>query len=88
MRGDMPPLPQYIFLVRCLVKDRDNFTSLSDMSYDLLLLLLLVTVLDSQLYPSSSLNGSTDLRLPIGRYSRSCSGMTSRRCEFELLYIH
>jgi hypothetical protein len=28
MRGDMPPLPQYVFMVWCLFKHRDNFTFL------------------------------------------------------------
>jgi len=26
MRGTIPPLPQYVFMVWCLVKHRDNFT--------------------------------------------------------------
>jgi hypothetical protein len=26
MRGAIPPLPQYVFMVWCLVKHRDNFT--------------------------------------------------------------
>jgi hypothetical protein len=26
MRGSVPPLPQYVFMVWCLVKHRDNFT--------------------------------------------------------------
>jgi hypothetical protein len=26
MRGDISPLPQYVFMARCLVKHRDNFT--------------------------------------------------------------
>jgi len=26
MSGAMPPLPQYVFMVWCLVKRRDNFT--------------------------------------------------------------
>jgi hypothetical protein len=26
MRGAIPPLPQYVFVVWCLVKHRDNFT--------------------------------------------------------------
>jgi hypothetical protein len=26
MRGAIPPLPQYVFMARCLVKHRDNFT--------------------------------------------------------------
>jgi hypothetical protein len=25
MRGAIPPLPQYFFIARCLVKHRDNF---------------------------------------------------------------
>jgi hypothetical protein len=25
MRGSVPPLPQYVFMARCLVKPRDNF---------------------------------------------------------------
>jgi len=25
MRGDIPPLPQYIFIVWCFVKQRENF---------------------------------------------------------------
>jgi hypothetical protein len=28
MRGAIPPLPQYVFMVWCLVKHRDNFTFL------------------------------------------------------------
>jgi hypothetical protein len=28
MRGTIPPLPQYVFMAWCLVKDRDNFTIL------------------------------------------------------------
>jgi hypothetical protein len=27
MRGAIPPLPQYVFMVWCLVEYRDNFTS-------------------------------------------------------------
>jgi hypothetical protein len=26
MSGDVPPLPQYVFMAWCLVKRRDNFT--------------------------------------------------------------
>jgi len=26
MRGSIPPFPQYVFMVWCLVKHRDNFT--------------------------------------------------------------
>jgi len=26
MRGTITPLPQYVFMARCLVKQRDNFT--------------------------------------------------------------
>jgi hypothetical protein len=26
MHGAIPPLPQYVFMARCLVKHRDNFT--------------------------------------------------------------
>jgi hypothetical protein len=28
MRGDIPPVPQYVFLAWCLVQHRDNFTFL------------------------------------------------------------
>jgi hypothetical protein len=30
MCGSVPPLPQYIFMVRCLVKHKDNFTFTSE----------------------------------------------------------
>jgi len=26
MLGAIPPLPEYVFMARCLVKQRDNFT--------------------------------------------------------------
>jgi hypothetical protein len=29
MRGAIPPLPQYVFMVWCLVKQRDNFIFLA-----------------------------------------------------------
>jgi hypothetical protein len=36
MTGAIPPLPQYVFMVWCLVKQRDNFTFAFTSSYSIL----------------------------------------------------
>jgi uncharacterized membrane protein (DUF485 family) len=44
MRGAIPPLSQYVYMMRCLVKDRDNFTSTSSVVVVVVVVIIIIII--------------------------------------------